>query len=138
MQKIKFTGLIFAGATFGTALSGCSDVTMNTVVSAKGNNKLYLTDITDLNAQYIIDCGTIPVGARLYRDVTPGDTIRGTYMANSNRIYLTVLPDTVARYVINYNDLPADCATANTAEDAIIQELTRANRIKQTVKTRQR
>lgn len=131
MKLIYKMVLGLAGATMTGALTGCDDMTVRTVVVARGNNKLHLRDVDDADAHYVIDCKTFPAGGRLYRDVAPGDIIRGTYVAHQNRVYVSILPDTVARYVINYGDLPADGANITTTEDKIVREMVRANRQKQ-------
>lgn len=120
-----------AGAMMTAGLPACTNMTVHTVVVAKGNNKLHVSDVADMDAHYVINCGTFPAGARLYRNVNPGDTIRGTYVASRNRIYLTVLPDSIARYVIKCDNLPSDCVAEPTIEDTIIQEMARTNSQKQ-------
>ena len=133
-MNMKWTYKLVLGAAGVMLTSGtpaCTNMTVRTVVTAKGNNKLHLRDVADADAHYVIDCGTFPAGGRLYRNAGPGDTIRGTYMANRNRIYLMVSPDTIARYVINCDDLPSDYVAEPTVEDTIIQEMTRAARTKQ-------
>ena len=127
-----------AGATMTGSLAGCSDTTVRTVVQAKGDNKLHLSNVSDSSAYYVMDCGAFPGGFRLYRNVMPGDTITGTYIFHQNRIYLTVSPDTVARYIINCKDLPENFGDALSVEDQIMQELIMARRFKQNTNIRHR
>lgn len=114
-----------AGLAMTGGAGGCTGMTVRTVVTAKGTNRLRLSDIDNSDAHYVLNCRTFKAGARLYRNTSLGDTITGTYVAPRNCICLTVSPDTVARYFINCDELEKYYAPDDQTEDEIIRGMVR-------------
>lgn len=123
-----------AGAAMAGGLSGCSNMTVRGVVEAKGDNKIFVSDVANINQVYVLNCANFSQGKEFYKAVNMGDTITAAYITRRHNVYLTVSPDTVARFIIHYPSLPAD--TAETTEDAIIMEMIKARRAKQAAKGR--
>lgn len=113
-------------------VSSCDDVQLRGVIDAKGDNKLFVTDVENVSEQYVIDCKYLPAGRWLYGALTPGDTVIGKYDARANKLGVSVVPDTMTRLVLDCKNLNLDSVVYRPgergAEDIIIQELIQARR----------